>query len=353
MAKQKQVAVVGAGIIGLTSALEFSRLPEVSVTVFDPKPGLGATYAAAGMVAPCAEARANEEESFQLQQSSLVAWAGLLNAIGLPGEELHRSGTLYVGWDASDRRQLEQLRSVIVSQGGHVESVSRDDRDDLFVGVHPSIRSGLFLPEDAWVNPDLVMERLLETLRTSGVEFEPEAVTGCGTDGSVSLLSGVRKFDAVLLATGAQSLGGDFPEFSNSVRPVRGVTAHLESTDAFKGPMIRAFVRGRDFYAVNRGDGIFIVGASSEERSEMGVELGEVERLFRDSLEVLPILEQSVLGEIRRGLRPASTTSDPFLERLEGSKIVFSSGHFRHGVTLSPVTARLSAVLMQEILNEN
>ncbi len=352
MSVSKRVAVVGGGIVGLVAALELSELPGVSVTLYDPAPGTGATYAAAGMLAAAAEARPDEFESYELQLQSIPGWLSVFARIGIDDSHLHRSGTLYVGFDASDRRQLEQLRSVILAHGAEVEDVRRSDVLDLFAGLHPNIKSGLFLPTDAWVDPDLVVKALIEVLKSREVSFVEEKVVSCSNEGAVSTNAGASHFSAVLLATGSAALGANFPRTVNSVRPVRGITAHLHVGGVPTGPMVRAFVRGRDFYAVNRGDGNFVIGASSEERSEMGVELGELERLFRDASEVMPFLEGSVVGEIRRGLRPASASNDPFLERAPDSRVAYSSGHFRHGITLAPVSASATAQLVKEILDE-
>ena len=52
-----RIAIAGAGIIGLSCALELARRG-ASVTLFDPNPpGRGASWAAAGMIAPAFEAR--------------------------------------------------------------------------------------------------------------------------------------------------------------------------------------------------------------------------------------------------------------------------------------------------------
>lgn len=353
MSNNKRVAVVGGGIVGLAAALELCEMADVEVHLYDPSLGRGATFAAAGMLAPAAEARPGESESYELQAQSIPSWRKVFSKIGLSEADLHSSGTLYVGFDASDRRQLEQLRSVILSHGAEVRVTARGEEEAIFQGVHPNIQTGLFLPNDAWIEPDLVVEALKSTLENRGLIFHEQEVVTCTNSGSITTKQEQADYSAVVLTTGSAPLSIGFPLSKNSVRPVRGITVHLYVDGAPSGPMIRAFVRGRDFYAVNRGAGNFVIGASSEERSEMGVELGELERLFRDAAEVLPFLEGSVVVDIRRGLRPASSTNDPFLERIADSSVVYSSGHFRHGVTLAPVTALETVRLVKEILDEN
>lgn len=347
-----RIGVVGGGIVGLTTAYELSRLPDFEVTLFDPAVGAGATYAAAGMLAPTAEIRPGEEASFALQQRSIPAWESMLATFSQTPRLIHRSGTLYVGWDASDRRQLTQFEGVLKIQGAEWRHVLRENEEALLTGLHSSITSGVFLPGDAWLNPDLAVEKILEELNSLGTEIVPESAIEVTPNGLVRTNTNSLQFDAVVLATGAAQLDGSFPSSEHKVRPVRGVTVQLRSDEKFEGPMIRAFIRGRDFYCVNRGSGEFVIGASSEERSDLGIEVGELERLLRDTSELLPFLESATIISTRRGLRPASLSSDPFLERVGNSKVIYSSGHFRHGVTLAPVTAEETVTLVKEILSE-
>ena len=103
--------------------------------------------------------------------------------------------------------------------------------------------------------------------------------------------------------------------------------------------MIRSFVRGNTFYMVSRPGGYDVLGASSEERRETGAQVGEVQRLLRDALDVVPALETAVVLETREGNRPASDDLRPFFEVLADGRWAWSSGHFRHGVTLAPIAA--------------
>ncbi len=353
MAKESKVAVVGGGIVGLVAALHLCEEPGVVVTLYDPAPGLGATHAAAGMLAPTAELRPAEAAGYRLQLRAIPAWRETLKLLALPESTLHESGTLYVGWDASDRRLLEQFETVAKQHDAQVSRVDRVHDEELFAGIHQNIVSGLFLPGDSWLDPDLVVETLVSTLKGKGVDIRYELVNSCSAEGVLTSDKSASQYDAVLLATGSAQLTDKFPAVVSAVRPVRGITVHVDSHHHAPGPMVRAFVRGRDFYAVNRGEGKFVIGASSEERSELGIEVGELERLLRDAAEVLPFLETAVIGELRRGLRPTSESNDPFLERVRDTKVIYSSGHSRHGVTLAPVTASETVELVKDILHEN
>ena len=110
----KSALVVGGGVIGLASAFRLARA-NFQVTLFDPSPGMGATRAAAGMVAASAEIAPGEEANFRLQSGALGAWRALaVELCEVTGRELtlREVGTLLVGWDQSDRRLVNQYVDV-------------------------------------------------------------------------------------------------------------------------------------------------------------------------------------------------------------------------------------------------
>jgi len=152
------------------------------------------------------------------------------------------------------------------------------------------------------------------------------------------------------LATGAFGLPrGASPLGNHAVRPVRGMTVRIDGIDRSHAPMLRCLVRGRPFYVVSRPGGYCVVGASSEERSGPLVEVGELQRLLRDALDVVPALEACSLYETRVGLRPASNDLEPFFEEWVARRWAWSSGHYRHGVTLAPLWAHRSLEFVRQV----
>jgi len=67
-----RVAVIGGGVIGLSIAWTLAQ-DGCAVAVYDDHPGLGASHAAAGMLAPVSEASFEEPELLALGLASLQA----------------------------------------------------------------------------------------------------------------------------------------------------------------------------------------------------------------------------------------------------------------------------------------
>ncbi|HVB69970.1 MAG TPA: FAD-dependent oxidoreductase [Acidimicrobiales bacterium] len=353
--ESRSVIVVGAGIVGLTSAYRLARRGH-HVTLIDPRPGRGATWAAAGMIAPSAEILPGEQETYRLQLGALPAWRGLVEDL----EELtgirvgvYETGTLYVGWEPGDRALLRQFTEVADSFAAPFRHSHRIDEPALFSGLSDRVNDGVVLAGDAWVDPDEAVRVLREALSRLDVELVTESVVEVsGDERSVIAHTPSRRVsaDTGLLTTGCSALPlGSHASGLNLVRPVRGVTVRVQGLETTDSAMVRAFVRGHPFYLVNRSGGRGVLGASSEERSAAAVEVGELHRILRDALELVPSLESAEILETRVGLRPASPTGRPFFERLEPKGWGWSSGYYRHGVTLAPWAADLAVAFVEEL----
>jgi glycine oxidase len=345
VSSRSSIVVVGAGIIGLTSAFRLARAGH-GVTVVDPAPASGATYAAAGMVAPSAEVVPGERDNYDLQCRALPAWRHLARELeefaGAP-LEVHESGTLLVGWDASDRRLARQFVTVAQEFGVAHRAVGRAESPADFAGLSDRIGDGVIFPEDGWLDPDQAVAALRAGLDALSVEVRAEVVGEVGVEGGTVVArtpTGEVRAQLGLVTTGAAGLPPGLGPALHQVRPVRGITTRVEGLERGDRPTVRALVRGRAFYLVRRPGGYCVLGASSEERHEPAVEVGELARLLRDALDVVPALEGTRVLETRVGLRPASVDGRPFLESLGDGRWAWLSGHYRHGMTLAPLAAQ-------------
>lgn len=350
----RSVVVVGAGIIGLTSAFRLARHGH-AVTIVDPHPARGATWAAAGMIAASAEIIPGEEDNYELQRGALDAWRRLndelVQATGR-AVAVHSTGTLVVGWDAGDRALVRQFEQVATRFGAPHSLRRRAEDSTAFAGLSERISDGVLMEGDGWLDPDEAVTIIREALDRLGVETVEESVAEIGGDErSVVARTPSRELhaDVGVLATGWAPLPtGALTSALNSVRPVQGVTVRVRGEDRGAGPMVRGYVRGRMFYLVRRPGGHFVLGASSEERAGPGVQAGELHRLVRDALDISPDLETAEILELRTGLRPASADGRPFFERLEPKGWGWSSGYYRHGVTLAPWAAARAVEFVEE-----
>ncbi|HWD24063.1 MAG TPA: FAD-dependent oxidoreductase, partial [Acidimicrobiales bacterium] len=194
------VAVIGSGVIGRSCAWRLAQAGR-RIAIIDPFPASGASYVAAGMLAPVTEAAYGEEELVALALRSAQAWEGfaaeLEEEAGLP-TGYRRSGTLLVGADSSDRSHLEELYGFHKVLGLPSELVGPSRARELEPLLAPSNRGGIFAAGDAQVDN----RRLLSALNTAnarhGVVDFPSTALGLMMDGTRAV--GVRTIDGDLAA---------------------------------------------------------------------------------------------------------------------------------------------------------
>jgi glycine oxidase len=125
------------------------------------------------------------------------------------------------------------------------------------------------------------------------------------------------------------------------VRPVRGQLLHV----SWPGPRVPTILWGPGCYVVPRADGTLLVGATAEEAGfdERTTGAG-VAGLLDAARQLLPALRDDALIEARVGLRPATPDELPVLgPDTRTPALVHASGHYRNGVLLAPLTAKLIA----------
>jgi glycine oxidase len=349
------VAVVGGGVIGLSTAWRCAQRG-LRVAVVDDAPARGASWAAAGMLAPVTEVHYGEEALLRLNLASSARWPAFAAELAeAAGADLgyRESGTLMVARDADDMAILEHVHAFQVGLGLDVRRLRGREARAVEPALAPRTRGGILVEGDHQVDNRALVEALLEACRRAGVAFVPGRAAALRRAGS--RVVGVDGdgvdvgADRVLLAAGAASgrLEG-LPDGLVPVRPVKGQLLHLRRpVDEPAEPIAARNIRGIDCYVVPRADGRVVVGATVEERGEdRTVTAGAVMDLLRAAWELLPGLYDHVLVETIAGLRPGTPDNRPLLGWTELDGLAVATGHYRNGVLLTPLTADRMADLL-------
>jgi glycine oxidase len=361
-AGRADVAVVGAGVIGLASAWRLAQAG-MAVVVIDPAPGSGASGVAAGMLAPVTEARLGEEALLALNHASWARWpafAAEVEAAGGRPVGYRADGTLMVALDADDRALLDDLAGRHRAMGLAVEALRGREARALEPGLAPGVRAGLLAADERSVDPAALVEALRAASEAAGVTVvaRPVArivttpagdrVTGVALDGGDG--AGVEAA-TVLLAAGAwsASVAGVPDHVRPPVRPIRGqvLTLRQPAGDPLIARTVRGIVRGSSIYLVPRDDGRVVIGATVEERGfDTTPTAGGAYELLRDALAIVPGLDDAELVAVRAGLRPGSPDDLPMIGPSGVEGLVVATGHHRNGILLTPVTAEAVAALL-------
>lgn len=351
---ERRVLIIGAGTIGLSIGWVLAR-DDTSVELFDRgTPGRGASWKAGGMLAPDAELQFEEPELHRLNRESLRRWPDFVNALEAVTDTdlgFRTEGTMTVAPDEDSAAAMERVCRFQKKVGADVERLSGAEARDREPFLAPHV-AGAVYTRDAQVDNRALVQALVEGVRANGGRIHPEtlvdAVEPDRDRPAVVLASGERiEGRQVIVAAGAWSrqIEGLEAAIRPPVRPVRGQIIEMESTRAFD---LRHVVRGPDAYLVPKADGRLLVGATSEEKGfERTVTGGGLYELLEGAIELVPGIRELPVREIGVGFRPGTRDNAPLLGPSGAPGILYATGHYRHGILLTPVTAQEIARLVQ------
>ncbi len=349
------VVVIGGGVIGLSVAYALAK-EEASVTVLDAGAPGQASAAAAGMLAPLAEAR-REGPFVPLAVESLHLWPLFVDQLVEETETALRiagPGMLRV---ARTPAEEAALCAALDWQRGFALPLHRLNAAELHAlepALGTGVCGGVLSPDERHVEPRLLLQALEEACLKRGVTIKPETtVTGFETGGGRVLAVQTEKTrlsgGAYVITSGAWSealglaLGSHLP-----IHPLRGQML------AF-GPLhpipFKHTLYAQGGYLVPRTRGRVIAGAT-EERAGFDAHTTEagIGSLAAMAAALVPSLSAAPQHSIWAGLRPVSADGLPLLGRLPGwDNIHVAAGHGRNGILLTPLTGRLMAAhLLQD-----
>ncbi|MFL5885517.1 MAG: glycine oxidase ThiO [Thermoleophilaceae bacterium] len=337
------VAVVGAGIVGLSCAWAAEQRG-LSVLVVDrAAPGSGASGVAAGMLAPVTEAVFGEEALLRLNLEAARRWpafaARLAEASGLD-TSYSESGALMVAADRDDFEELRRIHDFQRAHGLDAEWLPGSRCRELEPGLSPRVRGGI-AARDHSVDPRAIVQALSavcpEALLADahGIGIQDGRVVG------LQLATGTVACRNVVVAAGAWSGSfgvSDVPP----VRPVKGQILRLHGSPPSEG-----IVRTPRCYVVPRANGEVVIGATVEEQGfDTRVTAEGVYRLLEAAWEVLPDVGELELVEARAGLRPGTPDNGPVVGRGSVDGLIWATGHYRSGILQAPITADAVAALL-------
>jgi glycine oxidase len=342
------VIVVGGGVIGLSIAWRAAQRG-MQVTLLErDRFGRGASYAAAGMLAPIAEADYGDagRALVDLGLTSAASWpafAGELERASGRQSRLRSQGTLMIARDRDEAEALERQLAFRQQLGLAVLRIMPSRARELEPALAPALRLALEIPGESSVDPRWVCDALVLAARVIGAHLREQCpvaglVRSGGRVSGVVLADGEElQADHVVLAAGAWSGGlADVP-----IRPVKGQIMQLRDRDG--SGLLRRTLRFEGGYVVPRGDGRYLLGASSEERGfDTTITARPIYELLRDASEILPGLLELEIEEVAVGLRPGSPDNLPLIGASENEDgLILACGHFRNGILLAPLTAAI------------
>jgi glycine oxidase len=141
----------------------------------------------------------------------------------------------------------------------------------------------------------------------------------------------------------AGAWAGELPLAQVPIRPIKGQMLSVVTSK----PLLRHVVQGNGVYLIPRGDGRIVIGSTVEDVGfDKRVDPDAIQRLHQAAAVLVPSLGQGRIHETWTGLRPCTDDKLPVMGRTSLEGCFIASGHYRDGILLAPITARLMSQLL-------
>lgn len=341
--KTADILIIGGGVIGLAIALELTH-QGAAVTVLSRDFKQAATHAAAGMLAPQAEALpAGPMLDLCLRSRSLYPdWTRKLEILtGLdPG---------YWSCGILAPTFAEDISSGVASP--EQPTVDSQWLDQAAIhqhqpGLSPQVIGGWWFPQDAQVDNRALAQALWAAAAQLGVNLcEGVTVEGLhhqqGRVVKAETSAGDWQAEQYVLATGAWSA----QLLPVPVVPRKGQMLSVRVPNEVR--LLQQVLFGTQIYIVPRQDGRIVIGATSEDVgfTPHNTPAG-IQALLEQAIRLYPELQNFPTQEFWWGFRPATPDEYPILGPGPYENLVVATGHYRNGILLAPITAALLADLI-------
>ena len=349
--KSYDAIIAGGGLIGCAIALELAR-DDLRVAVFDSQePGREASWASAGILSPSPESPAMIS-SVEIGKASLAMYPAFIERL----EELsgmasgfRRKGTLTALLSRHAREEMSTIVALNRGLGLKAEALSAQEALELEPALTEDVEGAVLRPDEASVDSRLLAKALLEAAKRSGAEIHASvAVEAIWKEGSQCRGVAVRreKISAkhTIVAAGAFSSRIAGAEDYAPVRPAKGQMVSLRCEAA----KIERVLWAERVYVVPRNDGRILCGATLEHVGfDKSVTAGGVHANLDAAIELAPVLAAARIEDTWAGLRPDTPDHLPILGATDIEGLLIATGHYRSGVLLTPVTAKLIRELVE------
>ena len=337
--KSWDTIIVGAGIIGLSLAIELRKQGLRVLVVEKGEPGREATWAAGGMLVDrpaetlpglrelaTASARMYPEFVHQLEDESGLKIdlrsVGTLEFLDAPPEP---SALDTYGWLARWRELEPNLKASNLR-------------------VKPCV--GVYLKERC-VDPRHLTHAAIAAARHRGIDFSSgdHVLAVEVADGRASgIRTNKTRFAAGIVVNCAGAWAGQIGPHSFPTRPVKGQMLYVAMPQK---EMVRHVVRTPNVYLIPRSDGRMLIGTTVEEAGfDKQTVPDTILKLRQAAVDLVPKLANARFLEAWAGLRPGTPDGLPILGATPTPGYFVATGHFRDGILLAPMTARAMGQMM-------
>lgn len=324
--KSWDVIIAGAGIIGMSLALELRQRGADVLLLDRAEPGSEASSAAAGMLAPADPETPEALRPLAMASARIFpSFVQRLESAGHMQVDFRRVGTIAL---LEEDAAPHDYRSIPIAKLQRLEP-----------SLSSSGHSAFFVQEDS-VDPLLLTQAALVAARNSGIEIRGHTPVAemRAHDKGVEVVTQTRTFFCAS-AVDCRGAWSGAP-----VRPRKGQMLYVDP----QALLLRHVLRTPEVYLVPRSTGKTLIGATVEDVGfDKSVNPAVIGQLVSAAAKYLPALASAPIIQSWAGLRPGTPDGLPIIGPTDTTRVFAATGHFRNGILLAPITAQIMADLVQ------
>lgn len=187
---------------------------------------------------------------------------------------------------------------------------------------------------------------LMKNCEAKSIRIENGRILGIDT------FSGFIAAPRIIVSVGAwtSNIGSTAAEFAPiQLEPVRGEMLCFKPGPSF----VRHVIYSSRGYLVPRRDGRLLAGSTSEYAGfDKRVTHRGIESIKSMAFEIAPKLSAVPVADSWAGFRPHAADDSPVLGAVDGVEgLFYATGHYRNGILLAPITAKIMAEAMSDTLS--
>lgn len=345
-----EVLIIGGGVISLAIAVEL-KLRGASVTVLCRDFHAAASHAAAGMLAPQAEAiLPGPMLDLCLRSRSLYPeWTRKLEELSGKSTNYWSCGILAPVYETSGEWRGAKHHLPVLASSEQEEVAYWLDKEAINLyqpGLGSEVVGGWWYPEDAqvdnralalalWTAAESLGVDLRDGVTVEGILQQQRQVTGIQTSNS-----GTFRAKHYVLAAGAWSN----ELFPLPVSPKKGQMLSVRVPEDMHSIPLQRILSAPDVYIVPRRDRRILIGATIEDVgfTPYNTPAG-IQALLESAIRLYPQIQHYSIQEFWWGFRPATPDELPIIGSSPCQNLTLATGHYRNGILLAPITATLIA----------
>src|ERR1700704_3639111 len=343
--KKFDVAIAGGGVIGGAIALELAHAG-LRVAVFDrQQPGQEASWASAGILSPAPE-NPGMVAMVPLGKASLAIYPEFVAHVEeISGQStgFRPKGTLEALFSHDTKAELSTIIALHHGLGLKAEPLGAEDARELEPALSEEVEAAVLRPEEASVDNRALTAAILEAAERSGAEiFSRNGAKAIWREGDrcAGLVLQNERVEAKWTVIAA----GCFSATIEGIAPYAPVRSAKGQMVALRGDDLKMerVLWSEKIYLVPRNDGRILAGATVEYAGfDKRTTAGGIEKILSAAIDLAPSLANARIEETWAGLRPDSPDHLPILGPADLEGLLMATGHFRSGILLTPITARL------------